>query len=120
MLRKYHPVLAKCNPTIGRLGKARRRKQARRHVSVKVSDNMNTGTENSTMPSLKRNNIDCHDNIVLQTENLTVNEPDLSSKRKRFIEFCHAAFERLGLECVAEEELQTVWDEIEPKTKFLY
>lgn len=112
VLHKYYPIVAKSNPTIGRLGKARRRKQAKKHMQVEVTNN--PGAENAITALLpERNNSAC---IISQTENLTLNEPDLDCKRKRFMEFSCAAFERLGLEFAAEEELQLAWNEIEPKT----
>eukprot|EP00250_Pteridium_aquilinum_P023768 c2759_g1_i1 orf=43-1806(+) len=128
VLHKYHPVLAKCNPTIGRLGKARRRKQAKRTASVNASNNVNMGGKHDSdealsssnagnlIPLPKGNSSNCYEDIIMQTESLTVKDLDGNSKREKFIEFACAAFKRLGLECVAEVDLTAVWNEIEPKT----
>ncbi|MCO5549847.1 hypothetical protein L7F22_003321 [Adiantum nelumboides] len=104
VLHRYYPVLAKTNPTIGRLGKARRRKQAKKHISVE-----------SPMQSPNRSGRQGVEKISLQAETLPENNR-VECKKKKFVEYASAAFQRLGLQCLTEEQLEAVWEEIEPKT----
>ena len=85
------------NPTIGRLGKARRRKQARKHGKAENINN-DENTEDFSSEIDKR---------------LRLNG---GGTREDFLEFCRAAFERLSVESVAENALDEIWREIEPKT----
>lgn len=103
VLHRYYPDLAKSNPTIGRLGKARRRKQAKRRASM-----------GSSMPLPNESSRQRIEDIVVETENLSVSNPD-ECKKTKFLDFSAAAFRRLGLECLAREQLEVVWEEIEPK-----
>ncbi|MCO5611027.1 hypothetical protein L7F22_065276, partial [Adiantum nelumboides] len=107
VLHRYNPVLAKTNPTIGRLGKARRRKQAKRHISVE-----------SPMQSPYRSGRQGVEKVALQAEMLRESN-NVECKKKKFVEYVSAAFQRLGLQCLAEEQLEAVWEEIEPKTSYI-
>ena len=85
------------NPTIGRLGKARRRKQVRKHCKAEnINNDENTEDLSSEIDKRMRLNG--------------------NGTREDFLEFCRAAFERLSVESVAENAVEEIWREIEPKT----
>ena len=85
------------NPTIGRLGKAPRRKQVRKHGKGKnINNDENTEDLSSEIDKRMRLNG--------------------NGTREDFLEFCRAAFERLSVESVAENAVEEIWREIEPKT----
>ncbi|KAI5072705.1 hypothetical protein GOP47_0012811 [Adiantum capillus-veneris] len=104
VLHRYYPALAKSNPTIGRLGKTRRRKQTKRHVSLE-----------STVNASCSSSWQCVEETASQPDNLSVSN-QMQCKQNKFVEFTSAAFQRLGLPCLAAEQLEAVWEEIEPKT----
>ena len=89
------------NPTVGRLGKARRRKQVRKHCKAEnINNDENTEDLSSEIDKRMRLNG--------------------NGTREDFLEFCRAAFERLSVESVAENSVEEIWREIVATLKSHY
>ncbi len=136
ILLQFYPETVIANPSVGRIGKARRRRQqaAHRQVIAIPTNQQNSSGENQASESCSQTSTSTHaSNAKSQGEGAesSLSSPILSSGRNlattnhmmtttaaAFEEYTRSALQRLNLPMISKHDFTTVWESVAPYMVF--
>ncbi len=134
ILLQFYPETVISNPSVGRIGKARRRRQqaAQRQVTAIPSNQQSSSGENQASESCSQTSTSTHaSNAKSQDEGAesSLSSPILSGGRNlattnhmmtaaAFEEYTRSALQRLNLPMISKQDFTSVWESVAPYMVF--